>query len=109
MADITLYRKDQQRWTFTLKRAGALIDLTGYTPWFSAKAKVNDSTYLFNKASSVITASEGICRVVFDSADTDVLCNNGVFEVTLLSTTGSQDTLGQYTIDIKKDVKTTAN
>lgn len=102
----TLYRRDTKTYTFTLKRKGVPINLTGYTPYFSAKT-VPDGTSLFSKAGSIVTAAEGTCQVTLSSADLATTCENGIAEVMVESAAGLQDTLGQFYIDIVKDIKTT--
>lgn len=108
MANIkkTLYQRDTKTLIFTLKRAGVPINLTGYTPYFSAKYSTRDSGYLFNKAGTIVSATDGTCSFALSSLDLASTCNNGVAEVMIENNvSGEQDTLEQFLIDIKEDVK----
>ena len=102
----TIYRRDTKTYELILKRDGAPINLSGYTPRLSAKDEL-DGNLLFDKEGTVTIAAEGKCQVTLSSADTATLCTNGIAEVMIETADGKQDTLGQFFIDIVKDVKTT--
>jgi len=103
-----LYRKDTKPWRFTLLRGGSPINLTGKTFWLSAKQNVDDSSYLFNKAGSNTVAAEGIATVTLNSVDTTTSCENAIVDAVLITDSdGTQDTLDQFFVEIKKDIKTT--
>jgi len=102
----TLYRRDTKTYTFTLKRNGIPINLTGYTVYFSAKT-APDGTSLFSKVGSAVTEAEGTVQITMNSVDLSTTCENGIAEVMIESGSGTQDTLGQFYIDIVKDIKTT--
>ena len=103
-----LYRRDTKTWRFTLKRGGSPICLTGKTFCLSAKQNVDDSSYLFNRSGTNVEVDEGIATITLSSVDTTTPCENGTVDVVLIKDSdGTQDTLDQFTIEIKKDVKTT--
>ncbi|GAF82924.1 unnamed protein product [marine sediment metagenome] len=101
----TIFRKDTKTYNFILKRDGAPINLTGLTVYLSAKTEA-DGTELFSRTGSLSSPTEGRCQVTLSSSDTAILCNNAIAEVMIEDGSGKQDTLGQFYIDIVKDVKT---
>ena len=108
---LTFYKRDTKSLTFALKRDNAAIDLTGgKVPWFSAKEKVGDSSYIFNKEMTRTASSEGLAQVTLASTDLATEYKDATGEVVLVtSSNGNQETLDQFAIEILQDVKTTQN
>ncbi len=98
---ITIFRKDTKTYNFTLKRSGSPIDLNNYVPRFTAKEVVGDS-FIFDKAGTITTASEGTCSFLISSADTANVYENAAAEIVLASPQGhTRETLEQFYLTIR--------
>jgi len=99
---IILYQKDTRTFNFTIVRDGSPVSLSEHTPRFTAKEKAG-SSFIWDNACTVTTASEGTCSGTVSSADTGTAYEIATGEVVLSSPQAhTRETLEQFYLTIRK-------
>ncbi len=84
-ADITIKKGEGKTLTFTISRAGAILDVSSSTARFVIKNEYDDTTYLLDKADSDFDKTDGalgILKVNLTATNTDTV-GAGTFKAEL--------------------------
>ena len=106
--NLEIKRGDSKSYTLTFKDDdGALIDITDWTIFFTAKETVTD-TDANAKISKDITShtdpTNGETQIQLNSTDTNLTPGNYIYDIQIKKDTGEINTIVEGTLTITKDV-----
>ena len=78
----------------TVTEDGVLKNITGYTFYFTARNKYEDTQFvIYKKVTSLTNPTQGETDIILDESDTEVLCKKYIYKIYCVSGTGVKTTL----------------
>jgi hypothetical protein len=103
---LRFYRGDTARFTITVVRSGAAVNLTGAALLMHARRRASDAAPLLTKSFTVLVAAAGTAEVTFLPADTVAFTATErlVYDVQLTESNGDVSTVTSGTLFVVEDV-----
>ena len=107
MTDITIIRGDDRTLNITITEDGSVLDITGYTLFFTVKSCLTDIDTAALISKDVTTHTNptlGVTQVVLTNTDTDLTPDTYFYDMQLKTDTGSIISTGVGEFNIVYDV-----
>lgn len=92
--NLSIIRKNTVPLTVTVLSNGTALNITGYTFYFTAKAKYGDASSVISKTVTTLSdPTHGIMEIILTATDTAVNPGNYYYDIQMVSPAGAVTTL----------------
>lgn len=107
---IDIYRGDDKTINVTVKDSNGVVDITGYTFWFTVKADETDTdgdAKIQKEVTSHTAPASGETAIVLSTTDTDLEVRSYYYDIQMKDTTNSITTLLKDRLLVNQDITQT--
>lgn len=100
--DLETFAYIDDSFQFTIKNNGVVVDITGWTVYFTVKRNKKDTTALISKTITTHTnPTLGVTTVTIDKEDTQDLCDDYFYDFKVDNTSGDRKiySVGKFTVN----------
>jgi len=105
--DLIIYKKSTKTYEIQFKKDGGVVDITGWTIYFTVKESMEDidaSAKIAKIVTTFANAEGGIALIELTSTDTDITAGNYWYSIDYRDSDDNEDTLLTGKIKIKEPV-----